>query len=71
MTKPARGPHAPPPPEDGSRRDQRERKAPAEPKPAADEEPKTRITPVDRKVGEERDNLRDRASAFNRRRGGK
>ena len=41
-------------------------------KPAADAPaPATKITPVDRKIGEAPGNLRDRANAFNRRRGGK
>ena len=63
----ARDPPAPPPAADKSKRDKTARKTPAPPAP----EPATKITPVDRKIGEGPGNLRDRAAAFNRRRGGK
>jgi hypothetical protein len=57
------------PSDDKSPRDKTVRKPPAMPEPVP--EPATKITPVDRKVGEGPGNLRDRADAFNRRRGGK
>jgi hypothetical protein len=57
----------PPPPTgtDAPSRDESNRPPPEAPRPA------TKVTPVDRKVGEGPGNLRDRANAFNRRRGGK
>jgi hypothetical protein len=60
----AREPPASPPADDAAKR-RRARKVPAA------QEPATKVTPVDRTVGEARGNLRDRADAFNRRRGGK
>lgn len=50
-------------PDDDKPPGDRTRKAPAVPAPA------TKITPVDRKIGEGTGNLRDRANAFKRRRG--
>ena len=63
----ARDPPAPPPAGDKSGRDKPDPRTPAPPEP----EPTTKITPVDRKIGEGPGNLRDRAAAFKRRRGGK
>ena len=56
---------APKPPDDKSSKSKAVRNTPAAPEPA------TKITPVDRKIGEGPGNLRDRADAFSRRRGGK